>query len=112
MFQVRFRLRDDCGNSFHALAQIRNALLGRREIARDQQIEAVGQTLIVDQRVPFPFLQFFDVENFVVDIVLQHAKIDSVCAGQLRKLAECFKLLPRLPWRVPVPERAFPRSNQ
>ena len=78
MFQIRFRLGDDGGNSFHAFAQIRNAFLRRIEIARHEKIEAVGQALVVNQRVPIFVLQFFEVENLVVDVVLQDAEIDAV----------------------------------
>ena len=78
MFQIRFRLRDDGGNPFHSFAQIRDAFFRRIEIARDEQVEAVGQALIVDERVPIFVLQFLEIEDLVIDIVLQDAQIDAV----------------------------------
>ena len=71
MLQIRFRLRDDGGNSFHSFAQIRDAFFRRIEISRDDQIEAVGQALIVDERIPIFPLQLLKIEDLVVDIVLQ-----------------------------------------
>ena len=84
MFQIRLRLRDDGGNSFHPLAQIRDAFLRRIEIARDEQVEAVGQTLVVNQRVPIFVLQFLEIEDLVIDVVLEDAEIDAVRPAQLR----------------------------
>src|SRR5207253_1458575 len=45
MLQIRLRLFDHEGDGFHALAQIRNALLRRVEIARHEKVKAVGQAL-------------------------------------------------------------------
>ena len=70
MFKIGFGLGDDCGNSFEALTQIRDALLGWGEIACHQQINAISETLIVNKRVPFPFLQLFETKDLVVDPIL------------------------------------------
>ena len=86
MLQIRFRLRDHAGNCFHALAQIWNPLFWRREIARDQQIKAVGQALLVNERIPLRILQLFSPEDLVIDVLLEDAKIDIVRAGELRSV--------------------------
>ena len=52
MLQIRFCLRDYPRNPFHSPTQIRNAFLRRREIPRDQEIKAVRQALVVNERIP------------------------------------------------------------
>ena len=84
MLQVRLGLRDDRRNSFHAFAQIWNALLGGGEITRNQKVEAVGKALIINERVPLPFFQFFDSEYLVIDALLEQPDINMVSPGQLR----------------------------
>ncbi len=81
MLQVRFRLRNDGGNSFHARANVRNFLGRRRELARNDEIKAVGQALVVNERIPFRFLHFLQLENRAFDVVFQDAKIDAIRPG-------------------------------
>ena len=97
MLQVCFRLSDHTRNRFHALAQIRNALLRCVEVAHNQKVKTVGEALIVNQRVPIRFLEFFQFENLIVDVVAQDANIHLVCAGQLRNGLEFVELFPELP---------------
>ena len=86
MLQIGFRLRDDARNFFQALAQTRDPLFGRCEIARDQKIKAVGQALHVNQRIPFRLLQLFGPEDFVIDVLFENSKINVVRASQLRSI--------------------------
>ena len=86
VLQVGFCLSDHARNSFHALAQIWNPLFRRREIARDQQIKAVGQALHVNEGIPFRIFQLFTPEDFVIDVLLEDAKIDIVRTGELRSI--------------------------
>jgi hypothetical protein len=69
MLQVRLGLLDHFRNSFHALAQIRNALFGRAEIAPttdkdrwpDSDCKRAGSNR---------FLSALQVENLVLDVFL------------------------------------------
>jgi hypothetical protein len=45
------------------------------------KIKAVGEALHVNQRVPFGFFQLFILEDFVIDVFLQNAKIDVLRTG-------------------------------
>ena len=83
MLQVRFRLRDHFRDAFHALADVWDSLLGRRELPRDKQIEAVGEALVVDQRIPVGFLQFLQLEDGAFHIFLEDPEVDAVRAGQI-----------------------------
>jgi hypothetical protein len=84
--QIGFRLCDDARDFFHALAQTRDALFGRREVARDQKIKAVGQALHVNQRIPFRLFQFFGPEDFIIDVLFENSKINVVRASELRSI--------------------------
>src|SRR6266480_7562796 len=92
MLQIFFRLRDDDWNRFEPFPQVWNPLLRRREIAGHQEIKAVSETLVINERVPFRFAQFLELENFIVDVVAQNSDIDLVRSGKLR---EVVKLLER-----------------
>ena len=78
MLQVLLCLIDHTRNRFQPLTQIGNSFLRRVEIARHEQIKAVGETLIVNERVPIGLLQLFDLEDAIVDVLFENAKIDIV----------------------------------
>ena len=80
IFQVRLGLRDDRRNLFQPGADCGRPLLCRRKIARDQEIETVGEALVIKKRIPFALLELFDAEDFVVDILLKQPHIDFVRA--------------------------------
>ena len=84
MLQIGFRLRDHTRDFLHALTQTRNALFCRREVACDQKIKAIRQALHVNQRVPLRLFQLFALEDLVIDVLLENAKINVVGAGKLR----------------------------
>ncbi len=111
VLQVGFCLRDHARNSFHALAQIWNPLFRRREIARDQQIKAVGQALHVNERIPFRLFQLFSSEDFVIDVLLEDAKIDIVRTGELRSI-DGSSACRETPFALPVLSPALRLSNQ
>ena len=79
--QVCLRLRDHLRYPFHALAHVRDRLRRRSELARDEQIEAVGEALVVKQRIPLGLLQFLEAEDFAFDVLFQDAEVDAVRAG-------------------------------
>ena len=54
------------------------------EIAGDQQVEAVGEALVVSERVPILLLQLLEIEDLVIDAVFQDAQVDAVRRAQLR----------------------------
>ena len=56
------------------------------EIARDQKIEAVGQALHVNQRIPLRLFQLFGAKDLVIDVLFENSKIDAVRATQLRPI--------------------------
>ena len=86
MLKIGFCLSDHEWNRFHALAQAWNPFFRWREIPCNQQIKAVGQALHVNQRIPLRFLQLFSLENLVIDVLLQDAKIDIVGAREARSV--------------------------
>ena len=86
MLQIGFRLLDYARNFLHALAQVRNPFFGRREIARHQEIKAVGQALHVNKRIPLRVFQLFSLEDLVIDVLLENAKIDVVGARKPRSV--------------------------
>ena len=83
MLEVRLRLLDHNRDAVHSLMEITNPFVGGIEVARDEKVEAVGQTLIVNERVPVRVAQFFQSENFAVDVVAQNSHVHLICAGQL-----------------------------
>ena len=87
MLQIGFRLGNDGRNRFQTFAQIRNPFFCRSKIARDQEVERVGQALIVNKRIPFPFLQLLELKNLVIDIVAQNLEIDAVGIVELTEVA-------------------------
>src|SRR2546421_7196882 len=93
MLQIRFRLLDHVRDALYSLAQIRNAFLRGIEIARDQKIETVGETLIVNERVPLRLAQFLKRKNLVIDVVAQNPNVDLVGAGQLLEIVEFIERL-------------------
>ncbi len=97
MLQIRLRLRDDGGNCLHPFAQIRDAFFGRREIAGDEQVEAVSQALVVGERVPILLLQFFEIEDLVIDAVFQNAQVDAVRRVQLGVRTEAIQFFAKRP---------------
>jgi hypothetical protein len=84
MLQIGFCLSDHAWNGFHALPQIWNSLFWRCKIASDQQIKAVRQALHVTKRIPLRLFQLFSLEDLIIDVLLQDAKIDIIRAGELR----------------------------
>lgn len=78
MLQVCLRLREDSRNLFHAFPQIREALHRRRKIARHDQVETVGEALVVNEWIPLALFQLFDSENFVVDVVSENPHVDAI----------------------------------
>ena len=93
MLEIRFRLIDDSRDCFHALTQIGNPFFRRIEIPRDEKIEAVGQALVVNERVPLRLFQFFQIENLIVDVFAKNAHIDLVGAAKLRNVIEFLERL-------------------
>jgi len=59
---------------------------GRREIARDQQIKGCWPGSHVNEGIPFRIFQLFTPEDFVIDVLLEDAKIDIVRTGELRSI--------------------------
>ena len=88
MLQVRFRFGDDIRNRFYPTAQIRDAFFGRIEIARDQKVKTIGETLVVNEGVPLRFAQFLQLENLVIDILTQNPNIDLIGTGELLVIVE------------------------
>ena len=86
MLQVGFRLCNHARNFLHPLAQIWNPFFRRREIARDQKIKAVGETLHVNERIPLRLFQLFGPEDLVIDVLLEDPKIDVVRTRKLRSV--------------------------
>ena len=109
MPQIFLRLRDDARDRFQPFPQIRNPFFRRREIARDQEIQAVGETLVVNERIPVRFAQFLQLEDFIVDVVTENADIDLVRAGQLREIVELLQCLANL---FRIRQQAVPRLGR
>ena len=96
MLQVRFCLSDHARHRFHPLAQIGDTLFRRIEIAGHNHVKTIRQALHVKERVPIRLAQFFQLENFVVDVVLENPNIDAVCAAQLRSIVKADELIAEL----------------
>ena len=91
-----FRFAFACAMTF-GMPSIRLRIFGmrcrrRREIARDQQIDGIGETLVVSERVPLRVFHFLEAEDFAFDVLFQDAEIDTVRAGQLRAVLEAVQL--------------------
>src|SRR5205814_873828 len=78
--QIGFRLSDYARNRFHALAHARNPFFRRCEISSDHEVKAVRKALHVNERIPVWLLQLFSLEDLVIYVLLQNAKIDVVRA--------------------------------
>ena len=113
IFQIRFRpARSRRELLPFACADSGDALFRRSEIARDEQIETVGEALVVDERIPVCVLQLLEIEDFVVDVVLEDAHIDLFGPVSLRQVAKLFELFAEMLWRPRVPSLAFRPSNR
>ena len=96
MLQIFLGLLDYVRNRFHPLAQIRDPLFRRIVIAGNNKIEAVGQALVIDERVPDRFPQFFQREDFTVDVVAQNLHVHLIRAGELRRIVKLLERLAKL----------------